>query len=134
MKTIKLETIERTYKNNGQHAEQVARYTLTGKIEKADNLPFWAGADVGTIQIKSSRATVCKGLNVVEHINADAAMEYGYVSADFSTLYIMSVDEYLEFVTYFGTVTNESPKNGRAVKIRLKTENRMMKEWLRRKA
>lgn len=134
MKTIKLETIERTYKNNGQHAEQVARYTLTGKIEKADNLPFWAGGDVGTLQIKSSRATVCKGLNVNAHIDADAATMYGYVTADFSTLYIMNIDEYLEFVTYFGTVTNESPKNGGSVKVRLKTEGNMMREWLRRKA
>ena len=58
MEKITLKALERTYKNNGQHAEQVFRYTMCGKVCKADNRE---GADYQDIQIKSSRATVCKG-------------------------------------------------------------------------
>ena len=59
MTTINLKTINRMYKNNGQHAEQTARFTLTGKIEKADNRPHNLGGDIGNLQVKSARATVC---------------------------------------------------------------------------
>ena len=34
MTTINLLPIAREYKNNGQHAEQVARYPLTGEIKQ----------------------------------------------------------------------------------------------------
>lgn len=47
MYTVQLKSIARTYKNNGQHAEQVARFTLTGKIEQADNKPCTAGGNCG---------------------------------------------------------------------------------------
>lgn len=132
MKPIALLTIARTYKNNGQHAEQKARFTLTGKIEKADNKPFTAGGDCGDIQIKSARATVCHGTDIKAHIAMDGASRYGYVNADFSVMYLMSPAEWLEFASLFGTVTRESKKNGGAVKIRLKTESKEMREWLER--
>lgn len=131
MHSVKLQSIARTYKNNGQHAEQVARFTLTGRIEKADNKPFTAGGDCGDLQIKSARATICKGLDIASHIAADAATTYGYVTADFSKMYIMTADEYLTFATLFGTVTRDSRKNGGAEKIRFKAENWQMTEWLR---
>ena len=103
MKTVQLNTnIDRHYSNNGQHAEQVARFTLTGEIVKADNKPFTAGADVLDIQIKSARATVCDGLDIRAHVALDAAKCYGYVLADFSKMYIMSPDEWVEFVEKFG--------------------------------
>lgn len=132
MTKIFLKKIDRQYKNNGQHAEQVARFTLTGKIEKADNKPFTLGGDCGDIQIKSARATVCKGTDIKAHIEMDSANKYGYVNADFSEMYIMSKAEWFEFSTKFGTITRESSKNGGSEKIRLKTENKEMKEWLAR--
>lgn len=132
MTTISMKTITRQYKNNGQHAEQVFRFTLTGRIEKADNKPFTAGGDCGEYQVKSARATICKGLNIAEHIAKDGAKKYAYVTADFSTAYIMTASEYLEFATLFGTVTRESSKNGGAVKVRFKMESKEMKDYLKR--
>lgn len=132
MITISMKTITRQYKNNGQHAEQVFRFTLTGKIEKADNKPFTTGGDCGIYQVKSARATICKGLNIAEHIAKDGAEKYAYVTADFSTAYIMTASEYLEFATLFGTVTRESNKNGGAVKLRFKMESKEMRDYLKR--
>ena len=133
MKVIKLNTnIERRYANNGQHAEQVARFTLTGKLVKADNKPFTAGADVLDIQIKGARATVCKGLDIRAHVAIDAAKCYGYVTADFSKMYVMTPNEWIEFVERFATATTESPKNGGSPKLRLSHEGKAMREWLER--
>lgn len=133
MRIIALAQIERTYKNNGQHAEQTARFTLTGRIEKADNKPFWCGGDCGNIQIKSSRATICKGLDIEKHVMSDPAKFYGYVVSDFSKMYVMTKTEYTEFSKKFGTITTDSNgKNGGSQKIRLKTENREMIDWLRK--
>ncbi len=132
MTTISMKTITRQYKNNGQHAEQIFRFTLTGKIEKADNKPFTVGGDCGIYQVKSARATICKGLNIAEHIAKDGAEKYAYVTADFSTAYIMTASEYLEFATLFGTVTRESSKNGGAVKVRFKMESKEMRDYLKR--
>ena len=127
MKKITLTQINRTYKNNGQHAEQVLRYTLTNTVCKADNRE---GTDLWDIQIKSSRATVCKGTDTDTYITNDIANRYAYVTADFTTAYLMDKNEYKKFVELFGTVTTESKKNGGATKTRLKEENSKMVAWL----
>ena len=132
MKTVKLNTnIERRYANNGQHAEQVARFTLTGEIVKADNKPFTAGADVLDIQIKSARATVCKGLDIRAHVALDVAKCYGYVIADCSKMYIMTPDEWIEFVDRFATATVDSSKEHNPI-LKLPHENKDVKRWLLR--
>lgn len=129
MTTINLKTIDRMYKNNGQHAEQTARFTLTGKIEKADNRPHNLGGDIGNLQVKSARATVCTGTDLTEYLDRDGATAWGYVTEDFKTMYIMNRKEYEKFVKTFGTVTRESQKNGGNTKIRLKHESKEMREW-----
>lgn len=134
MDAIELKELPRQYKNNGQHAEQVGRYTLTGEVCKADNKPFIAGGDCGDIQIKSARATICRGTDIKAHIAMDGANRYGYVNASFTVMYLMNADEWLEFTSLFGTVTRESQKNGGAIKMRLKAEGREMTEWLRARA
>lgn len=130
MRAVKLMEIERTYKNNGQHAEQIARYTLTGRIEKADNRPHDLGGDIGNIQVKSARATVCRGTDIEQYLNEDGATAWGYVTEDFETMYIMDRKEWEKFVKMFGTITFESKKNGGFQKIRLKSESQEMKRWL----
>lgn len=134
MTTMTLTNITRTYKNNGQHAEQVVRFALTGKIEKADNKPATICGDCGDLQIKSARATICKGTNLDAHLASDAATRYAYVMADFSLAYIMSKTEYREFATRFGMLTRESEKNGGAEKLRFGKETRAMREWLASRA
>ena len=126
----KMNTCPRTYANAGQHAEQVYRYTKTGKIWKAVNTSATACGDYLDVQIKSARATVCHGLDIATYIEADAAKAYAYVVADFSVAYVMTPTEWLEFATLFGTPTTESVKNGGRVKIRLKSEGKAMIQWL----
>ena len=130
MTKMTLKTIDRFYKNNGQHAEQVARFTITGEICKADNKPFTAGGDCGNLQIKSAKATICKGTDIAAHLRADKAELYGYVVADFSEMFVMTKAEYFEFAKMFSTITRESSKNGGAEKMRFKSESKKVIEYL----
>ena len=123
------ENFERTYKNNGQHLEQWFRFTLTGKVEKADNLAHDKGCDLFNYSIKSARATVCKGTDITAYLNTDKATEFVYITAN-GIAYIMNRTEYTEFVNLFGTVTTESQKNGGHKKIRLGHETAKLLEWL----
>jgi hypothetical protein len=123
------ENFERTYKNNGQHLEQWFRFTLTGKIEKADNLAHDKGTDIGNYSVKSARATVCKGTDITEYLNTDKATEFVYITAN-GIAYIMNRTEYIAFVNAFGTITCESAKNGGHKKIRLGHETAKLLEWL----
>ena len=130
MRTITLASVERYYKNQGQEAERVFRFTLTGKLEHADN---YRGADCQGIQIKTSKASICKGLDIRTHVQNDSAIEYAYVLKDLTTAYIMNPDEYIEFIDLFARADHDSSgKNGGNVKLRLKTENTTMREWLAR--
>ena len=134
MTTITLNpNFTRQYRNNGQHAEQWFRYTLTGKTERADNLAHDKGADCMGYQIKSARATVCKGTDLVAYLATDMATEYAYVTTD-GIAYIMTKTEYIAFVEVFGTVTRESTKNGGAEKIRLKHETPALLAYLAERA
>ncbi len=134
MTHISLLKIERTYKNNGQHAEQVMRFTLTGEICKADNLRHDLGGDVLDIQVKSAKASVCKGYDLDAYLAVDGASRYAYVTKDFETAYIMNRNEYKNFVENFGTKTRESQKNGGGEKIRLLDESERMINWLKERA
>lgn len=130
MKKSILKPIERMYANNGQHLEQVYRFNKSGEIRKADNLK---GCDYENVQIKSARATICKGTDLKAHIENDVAEVYAYITKDLEC-YEMSKVEYLEFCEKFATVTRESSKNGGAFKMRLKSEGKELLEWLKRKA
>ena len=132
MTVINLATLDREYKNNGQEAERIFRYTMTGEIAKADNLRHNLGTDCLNYQVKSARATVCRGRDIEAYLAEDKATEFAYVSADLTKAYIMSKAEYIAFVKAFGTVTKESAKNGGHEKTRLKTESAEMREWLAR--
>lgn len=119
----------RQYKNNGQHMEQWTRFTLTGETAKADNLAHDKGADCLGYQIKSARATVCKGTDIRAYLATDMATEYIYATAE-GIAYVMTRIEYIEFVEMFGTITRESTANGGAEKIRLKSESTALLAYL----
>ena len=145
----------RVYANNGQHAEYVARFTLTGSTSWADNVPAHVAADCQDIQIKSQRASICRimgydiPLEIAEHLKNDRASRYGYVTKDFQHMYIMSPTTYLDFVRTFGTLDRDSTgargakhttnagttggrggSNGGRHKWRLKRETPQMLAWL----
>lgn len=121
------------YTNNGQASQQLFAYTLTGERQKADNIPHDKGADVLHYQVKSARATVCKGTDIRAYLLTDKALEYAYVAKN-GNAYIMSRTEYIEFVEMFGTVTRESSRNGGAEKIRLKSESVALLNYLEMRA
>ena len=123
----------RQYKNNGQHMEQWTRFTLTGESAKADNLAHDKGADCLGYQIKSARATVCKGTDIRAYLATDMATAYIYATAD-GVAYVMTRIEYIAFVEMFGTVTEESTANGGAEKIRLKSESSALLAYLAERA
>lgn len=118
------------YKNHGQDAEQSVRFTLTGEILKADNLPHHLGADCLNYQIKSARATVCKGTDLEAYLNLDASTAYIYADNN-GTAWVMSREEYTAFCNEFAVVTTESTRNGGGAKLRLKSESSKMMAWLR---
>ena len=132
MEIIRLANINRTYKNNGQHAEQVFRFTLSGEIVKADNKPAELCGDYLDIHIKSARATVCNGDNLVAYLEMDSANKYAYVVKDFSIAYLMNKTEWKAFCEHFVRIEHNSQKNGGKVKIRLTHEGYEMREWLER--
>lgn len=128
METMRLAHIEGYYKNRGQQAERAFRYTMTGRLEHADNLQ---GADCLGIQVKTSKASICRGLDIRAHVAQDSAEGYAYVLADLSTAYIMNPEEWVVFIDNFGHADRDSNgRNGGGVKLRLKTENKAMREWL----
>ena len=135
MYTIDISRInfERTYKINGQHLEQKMRYVLTGKIEKADNIAYNMGADCLNYQIKSARATICRGKDIREYLSKDKASEYIYITKN-EIAYIMSREEYIAFAETFGTITRESTKNGGHEKTRFGHETTKMLQWLSERA
>lgn len=130
MKKITLLKIDRQYKNNGQHCEQRLIYTLSGEMRKADNKPYTVGGDYGDIQIKSARATICKGTDLIKHLEEDGANRYAYVIDELDIAYLMNTAEYFDFCMNFGYITRESSKNGGAEKIALKWESKALLQWL----
>lgn len=121
------------YRNHGQDAEQSVRFALTGEVAKADNVRYDLSADCLNYQIKSARATVCKGADFKSYLDRDASSAYIYATND-GVAYVMTRAEYEEFVGQFGTLTQDSAKNGGTTKIRLRYETPAMIDWLERRA
>lgn len=133
-KIILNNNIERQYKNNGQHAEQVIRFTLTGEICKADNKPHTDGGDVLDIQVKSAKATVCHGYDINAYLDLDGAKRFAFVTKDFTAAYLMNRTEYVDFVNTFGYKTRDSQSNGGREKIALLSESKRMRAWFEARA
>lgn len=129
MRTLQLNNLARTYRNNGQHAQQVFIYNLLGEIAKADNIPHDVGTDCLQYSVKSARATVCKGYDLTEYLATDKASEFVYVTKTLIA-YIMSKSEYVAFCTEFAKPDRESKKNGGGAKLKLGKETQKMLEWL----
>ena len=141
MTTITLTTIERTYTNNGMHAEQTLAYALTGEIRAHDHVPFDKGSDIPEyhMSVKSSKASLMSGNRcesqtkegiIAEFIAKSASTCFAYVIADFSKAYVMSGEEFAEFCMAFGGMSRESSKNGGKAKVQLRAETAKTLAWL----
>lgn len=142
MTVIKSTTIDRIYKNNGQHAQYVADYTLTGQVRKADNIHWACGSDIPELKmsVKSARATLASDLigetiadKVNDYFNRTASTVWAYVTKD-ETIYIMDGIEFRQFIMTFATMQKDSTKNGGRMKVRFPHESHKVIEWLGSKA
>jgi hypothetical protein len=129
MKKIHCHEVARTYNNNGNHAQQRFAFTLTGKAGRADNVPHNLAPDVLTYQVKSARATICRGLDLLAYLADDKAEGFAYVTAE-GIVYLMDKGEYVAFCLTFATVTRESKKNGGHLKMRLGHETKALLDYL----
>lgn len=117
------------YTNRGQNIEQSIRYALTTQIAKADNLPHDKGADCLHYQIKSARATICKGTDIETYLATDAATAYIYGTQD-DNAYVMTKAEYIAFCKAFAQVDRDSHANGGHTKMRLPKETKAVLAYL----
>lgn len=141
MKKVICVEMERTYKNNGSHCEQLLAYTLTGEMRTHDSVPFDKGSDIpefGGISVKSSHATIVSGAlmhsetkseQIAEYFERTASTVFAYV-AENAIAYLMNRTEFCAFLNQFVRMERESSKNGGKMKMRLPAENRKMIEWL----
>lgn len=141
MKTMRLTTIDRVYKNAGQHAEQTLAYALTGEIRSHGHAKWNEESDIPEyhMSVKSSKATLmsssqCNSTThmeiIEEYFQGVASTSFAYVTADFQTAYIMDAVEFREFVAQFTYMTRESSKNGGGIKVRFREESSKMIYWL----
>lgn len=106
MKQITLNNVpferERAH-NSGQHAERVFYYHVHG-IDgySLDNVSHTVRGDVLNMQVKTARATVCRGTDFNAYIAMEAAEQFVYVTKDCKYAVIMSRAEWVEFVGVFG--------------------------------
>lgn len=123
----------RTYRNNGQHAEQRLAYTLTNTVRKADNRK--GGADVNIYQVKTFRATLCHGADLsailVEYAEAE---RFAFVDDERDIWFDMDKAEFMQFAEQFAEIAADSRKNGGAIKFRLNRQIEKQREWLDRAA
>lgn len=139
MKVVKLKSIKRKYKNNGQHAEQLADYALTGQIRKADRIAFDKGSDIPELEasVKSARFTLAstlKGETFEEQLNdyftRTASRMVVYVSLELELAFLMDMEEFRAFIETFCKLQRSSSENGGKPVIRMGTETKKVKEWL----
>lgn len=138
MKKITIKTIDRQYKNNGAHLQQCADFTLTHQIRKADNVPFDKGSDIPELamSVKSSRFTLASTLigesleeKVADFFARVHSQEFLYVTAE-NDGYIMSRNEFQDFIFNFCAIQVSSSKNGGKKVVRCGRENKKMLEYL----
>ena len=139
MKVVKLLPIKRQYKNNGQHAEQLADYALTGQIRKADRVPFDKGSDIPELEasVKSARFTLASTLKgetfeeqLEDYFSRTASKVAVYVSLQLETAFVMDMEEFRAFIETFCKLQRSSSKNGGKQVIRMGTETKKVQEWL----
>lgn len=129
-----------TYSNKGQARQQDVDFMLTGKIRKADHVPFDMDSDIPEYDcsVKASRFTLVSA-NVVRGNDFDSIWnEYAErvhstlfcYATENGTAYFMDIAEFESFVRTFCTLQKESSKNGGGMKIRCKSESKAMLQWL----
>lgn len=138
MTIVKALEINRTYTNNGQHAQQVVDFTLTGNIRKADNHKWDADSDIPELNmsVKSDRFTLAyrlegetKAEKINDYFNRVCSTSWAYISNE-GLIYIMNRVEFYEFLMAFTSLQKQSSKNGGHYTVKLNHETQKVRDWL----
>lgn len=140
MTTMTIAPIHNNYPNNfGCYAEQALCYALTGEIRTHDKVPFYMGSDIpeSGMSVKSSGFTLASGrINVGDTFDEKIAdftsrvhsTSFAYVTQSLK-VYIMTLDEFVEFMYAFCSLERDSKKNGGLLKIHCRKESAKMLAW-----
>lgn len=132
-------TIERTYKNNGQHAQQVVDFTLTGHIRRADNHKWTEDSDIPELNmsVKSARFTLAyrlEGETKEEKINYYfenvKSTAWAYMDTE-GHIYVMNRNEFYAFLMFCTALYRSSSSNGGIVTLKQNHETAKIREWLK---
>lgn len=143
MKKITVNTIS-TYTNKGMRAEQNLAYTLTGEIRKGDHVPFHIDSDIPEFQmsVKADGFSLASGSinmgetfeeKLADYIARVHSTSFAYVTNE-DEAFIMTLDEFEQFIREFCTLARESSSHGGQTKIRCRHESKKMREWLNERA
>ena len=139
MTTIQLVQIDRTYKNHGQHCEQLLAYNLTGEIRTHDSKRFDKASDIPEFDcsVKSEGFTLSQKLvnttketQIEEFFNRSVSKQYAYVTADYQTAVIMDKAEFKTFLILFCSMTKASQKCGGMPVLKMRSESRAVRAYL----
>lgn len=142
MYTIQLNYEEKMNKeNNGYWKERLVACQIGGEVEhKKDKTPFYMDSDVRSLHmsVKSARFTLASGnINrgatleekIQDYIARTASTTVAYVTNDL-LVYIMTLDEFADFMRAFCKLEKDSTKNGGAYKVKCGHESAALIEWL----
>lgn len=139
MIVVKALEITRTYSNNGQHAQQVVDFTLTGNIRKADNHKWDAESDIPELNmsVKSARFTLAYALNgetkeekIADYFNRVKSTSWAYMTNE-GDIYIMNKIEFYAFLMFCTNLQRMSSSNGGHYTIKQNHETNKIREYLR---
>ena len=138
MTYMTLTQIERTYKNHGQHKEQMVAFAVTGEIRKHNRIRFDIESDIPEISasVKSAKFTLSQRVNgetkeeqITDFFNRTVSKTYIYVSNDFKAV-IMNPNEFKEFLEKFCTLTTASQKCGGMKVLKMRSETNEVRQYL----
>lgn len=138
MTIIEMATINRTYKNHGQHCEQMLAYTITGEIRKHDSKRFDIASDIPEIKcsVKSAGFTLSQRVNgetkeeqIADFFARSVSEKYAYVTKDYKAV-MMEKAEFKEFLIRFCSITTASKKCGGMKVLKMRSESKAVRAWL----
>ena len=136
---MSLVQIEHTYKNHGQHCEQLLAYNVTGEIRTHDSKRFDKDSDIPEIHcsVKSKGFTLSQKLNgttkeeqIADFFNRSASEVYAYVSSDCNTAVFMDKVEFETFLFQFCSMTRASEKCGGMPILKMRSESKAVRAYL----
>lgn len=139
MITVSLVQIDRTYKNHGQHCEQLLAYNVTGEIRTHDSKRFDKASDIPELNcsVKSKGFTLSQKLHgttkdeqIAEFFNRSVSEVYAYVTADCQTAVLMDKDEFRTFLIMFCSMTRASEKCGGMPILKMRSESKAVRAYL----